>query len=192
MKAKPISLSPPFSTQNEWVEALSRQDKRAFEWLYKENYASVRSFVLQNNGKEADAKDVFQDGLIAMWQNIKLGTFKLQEVPISAYLYRICKNRWYERLKSASFRKSTTLDDRPESFQEENSLDTLIRMEEIQHIQLIMRQLGQKCQQILKMFYYKRMTMEDIGQRLDMKAKSVKNEKYRCMSRLKQLASPQS
>jgi len=184
-----------FSRQNvelteEALLALIREgDDIAFRYLYKRTFPHVRQFVVNNNGKEADAEDVFQDGILALWNNIQKGSFILHdEVKISSYLSKICRYRWLERVKSAGHKRSVALPEHVERADESsNALGSLISSEEIVDLENKFRQLGDKCQEILKLYYYEKKSMAEIATILDMQPNSVKNEKYRCMEKLKKL-----
>lgn len=171
------------------LEQLLKNNDQAFRYLYKKAFPTVRHYVLNNNGKEEDAEDIFQDGLIAMWNNISYGNFELRDgTKITTYLTRICKYRWLERLKSAGFRRSSVLPDTFDAQEEsEDPLTEMITTEEVEVLAEKFSQLGEKCQDILKLFYFENKSMSEIAEIFDMQANSVKNEKYRCMERLKKL-----
>jgi RNA polymerase sigma factor (sigma-70 family) len=173
----------------ELLEAIKRNDDMAFRYLYNTTFPLVKNYVTNNNGKEVDAEDIFQDGLLAMWDNIRFGKFELRDgTKLTSYLTRICKYRWLERLKSAGFKRSSIL---PEGFdsadESDNVLSGMITSEEINAMTLKFSQLGQKCQEILKLYYYEQKSMAEIAEIFDMQPNSIKNEKYRCMERLKNL-----
>lgn len=170
-------------------QKLKNGDEQAFRILYSSTFPFVKQYVMDNNGKEEDAEDVFQDGIVALWDNINQGKFEMRnDVKISSYLTKICRYRWLERLKSAGYRKLTKM---PDHFEKEdvetNLLSELISKEEINHFEEKFHELGDRCQMILKLFYYEKKSMVEIAEIMDMQPASVKNEKYRCMERLKKL-----
>lgn len=176
-------------TDEELLSRIKKGDDTAFRVLYKTTFPMVKQFVLNNNGKSEDAEDIFQDGMIALWDNIKQGKFVMREdVKISSYLNKICRYRWLERLKSAGYKRSVKLPDHVDSADTGSDvLVDLISNEEITQFEDRFRQLGDKCQEILKLYYYEKKSMTEIAEILGMQPNSVKNEKYRCMERLKKL-----
>jgi len=176
-------------TEEALLSLIKKGDDLAFKYLYKRNFPIVRQFVLNNNGRAADAEDVFQDGVVALWDNIQKGSFILHEgVKIGSYLNKVCRYRWLERLKSAGHKRSVALPDHVEKEDDsENALGDLISTEEIAALEQKFRMMGDKCQQILKLYYYEKKSMAEIATILDMQPNSVKNEKYRCMEKLKKL-----
>jgi len=48
--------------------------------------------------------------------------------------------------------------------------------------------LGQACKDLLKQFYFHKMSLKSIAESLEMEEASAKNKKYRCIQKLKELA----
>lgn len=152
-------------------------------------FPRFRNWMLANQGTEAEAKDLFQEGLIALWHNIKKGSYQLKPgTRLSSYLLTICQRRWYEQLKSAAKRKNQAL---PEGFdQAEESFAWLEDAEKVRQLSAWLNKLGHRCQQILSLFYFEEKNMKEIADLLQLKSTSAKNEKYRCLLRLRQIAVP--
>ena len=169
------------------LEGLKNNDRHAFETLYKDNFGPVKNFILQHGGSEDSAADIFQEGIIALWNNIRDGKFELRSgTRISSYLFQVCKFKWYERTKSAHHSKSASMSAvREEPDEEPEALEGLIKKEEIDRFTSLFSQLGEKCRQILRFFYYEQLSMAEIADKLGYAPKSAKNEKYRCIMKLK-------
>ena len=54
----------------------------------------IRSFILKNNGTIEDAKDVFQEGILIIYQVTQKRELKLTS-SFSSYLYGICQRIWF-------------------------------------------------------------------------------------------------
>ena len=51
-----------------------------------------------------------------------------------------------------------------------------------------LEQLGEPCKSLLELYYYDKMTMEDIAETLNYKnAATAKNLKYKCLNRLRKI-----
>jgi RNA polymerase sigma factor (sigma-70 family) len=169
-------------------EGLKRNQPSAFEYLYKNNYPAVRQLLRQYNGSEDDAKDVFQEGIIALWNNIRSGSYQLREdVKMSTYLIQICKLRWMDRMKKASSRYEIRQETYQEPAEEAEVMVDWINREEQSEFQQQFAQLGERCQSLLKGFYFMKQSLQEIAERLGIGEASAKNEKYRCMQRLKKI-----
>ena len=69
----------------------------------------VLQFILNNNGNEDDAKDVYQEGIIVLYNKIKGGDFELSS-KLKTYIYSVCRRIWLKKLSQQS-RKSNELSD---------------------------------------------------------------------------------
>jgi RNA polymerase sigma factor (sigma-70 family) len=174
-------------SEAELYSRLKSGEDIAFKVLYRQTFPVIKHFVLQNNGKESDAEDILQDGMIALWDNIRQDKYIRNDgVKISSYLSKVCKYRWLERLRSAGHKRNLSVAEHSDMEDTGgNALQQLISNEEINALESQFRKLGPKCQQILKLYYYEKKSMSEIAQILGMQPASVKNEKYRCMEKLK-------
>jgi len=164
----------------------------AFEHLYQRVFPAVRQQVRAFGGNEDDARDVFQEGVLALWKNAREGRFTPRSsTKLSTYLVEICKRRWMDQRKKASSRYEQRSEALPEAIDEQNALDRWIDREEQEAFRQRFGQLGERCQQILSRFYYEKQSMSEIAQAFQIGEATAKNEKYRCMQRLKKLFHPQ-
>jgi len=79
-----------------YIDALLSNDGVLLNELYQKFSGKVKSMVLQNNGTEIDAADIFQDALLSVYHKAKTNGFALT-CPLEAFLYRICKNKWMNK-----------------------------------------------------------------------------------------------
>jgi RNA polymerase sigma factor (sigma-70 family) len=146
--------------------------------------AAVR--VLGSMGaSDEDIEDLVQEMVVSIYTNIRSKKYVHDpNVKLSTYAIQICKYRWYNLSKRKS-RKNISLDIENVSIVDDQKVDEQI--ETIERNNLIakaLKQLNEQCQQILRMFYWERKSMEEIASELNMQPNSAKNGKYRCMNRL--------
>lgn len=166
----------------EILERIRKGDETALQYLYRSNYRTILRFVLRNNGTESEAQDIFQDALVALWENVRKKEFILSS-KLSTYLYSVCQNMWLKELKKK--KKITSKD----TVIPEDDLTTEIqnweREERIKIIQSCIDQLGETCKKILQYFYFDELPMQEIAERLGFaNADSVKSQKYKCKKEL--------
>ena len=180
-------------TDQSLYRGLLNNEADVFEHIYIENFPAVRQQVQRYGGSEDDAKDIFQEGMIALWNNIRSGAYQLREgVKMSTYLVQICKLRWMDKMKKASHRYEVKQEDYVEPEAEADVLINWIDQEEQQQFQQQFAQLGERCQDLLKRFYFLKETMQEIAAALGIGDATAKNEKYRCMQRLKKIVLTQA
>lgn len=72
-------------------ESFRRGDDRAFEALYREHGARLRSFLRHYLGDAQAAQDIAQEAFLALWQNPN--GFQPSRGPLRAYLFGIARKR---------------------------------------------------------------------------------------------------
>ncbi|MDT0557096.1 sigma-70 family RNA polymerase sigma factor [Ichthyenterobacterium sp. W332] len=181
------------TTESSIINAVKANDNDTLKSLYNHNYFKVETLVLKNNGTKDQAKDIYQEAFLAVWKNIKQDKFIPEnESSIHGYLYTIAKHKWMDYLRSNTYKKTirnTELFDLKDSKLHVHPSTEDHRFEE--KLKLAMSafdQLGEPCKSLLKAFYFDKKSMKDLAEELNLDAASVKNKKYRCMQKLRQLA----
>lgn len=183
-------MQQKFSKEDPYVlgqsNAIKANDDAALKSLYENNYYKTEKYVLKNNGSVEQAKDIYQEAFIAMWRNIRLDKFYPEnESALAGYLYQIAKNKWLDHLRSNQHKKRTPLSNfsnrLPEETEEEADngyIDDVVKQFE---------QLGENCREVLTRFYYKKESMKTIAKLFDWTEATARNNKYRCLQRLREL-----
>lgn len=172
---------------NRTVALIKENDATTLKELYKVNYIKVKHFVLKNNGSEQQAKDVYQEAFLAMWRNIKNDRFSAEtETAINGYIYRIAKNKWMDHLRSLRY-KNTTFINREIEFDDSDTEENELQSRKIRLIMEALGQLGERCQLLLKLFYFQRKPFKEIAEIMEMDEASARNAKYRCQKQLKKM-----
>jgi RNA polymerase sigma factor (sigma-70 family) len=162
--------------------------EEAFNHLFTENFSWLLRYVQQNSGNASDAEDIFQESLFAAWVNLKEGRFTGNKDQFNAYFRRICQNKWINQLNSAHRTKTSYRDDFNgiEPPAEESIADGQSNEESIL-LRKCFEGLGEKCKNVLGLFYYKQQPMSKIAELTGDTEDSIKTIKYRCMQRLRKL-----
>ena len=165
-------------------------DKEILEHLKHDKYSkavkglyglfpAIKKHIVNNSGTSEDAKDVFQDALVVLYQKIKTGEFVLT-VPLSTYLHAIVKNLWLQELRK---RKKLTITETVTDI-----ADSVTEQEHSSDIALAaFNFLGEKCRQLLMLFYFQKKSFREIATFLSFSDEKVaKNQKYRCIQKAKE------
>ncbi len=178
--------------ENHIITGIKSGDSEVLKSVYSDYFGMVRNLVIKNSGSELDAEDVFQDALVILFKKFNHSEFRLT-VKFKTFLYSVCRNIWLTELKVRSG-KSIKLKDYEKHIDigHELALNWKKTQEEtIQRMENAMKYLGDKCQQILLMFYYQKHSMQQIATALDYAdADSVKTQKYKCIRQLKRSLNP--
>lgn len=169
------------------LEGLAQNDKQAIETIYKQHYNMVQSLVINNNGTADDARDIFQEAMIVLYEKARSGSFELTS-QLKTYIYSICRRLWLKRLQQqqkfvpeiSSLEETVPVEEEIEGHEKRNS--ELLMMEKA------MLSLGEPCKSLLEAYYLQKKNMSEIAGNFGYtNADNAKNQKYKCLMRLKKL-----
>ncbi len=80
------------------IEGLRQNDSQVIEEIYRSYASDIRSYVLANTGSTQQAKDLFQEGLLAVWAQSEDPDFKLY-CSFGYYLKVIVQRKWLDQLR---------------------------------------------------------------------------------------------
>lgn len=179
-----------FSSQIKLIDAIKANDEIALKSLYKENFYKTEKYIVSNNGSEEEAKDIYQEAFVTVWENVQDNKFvPKNQSALNGYLYTIAKNKWLNHLNSARYRKTNSYDNNRYVLNDE-SIDMNIELENNDDINLIanaFNNLGEACKKLLSAFYYDNKSLREIAKIFEITEASAKNKKYRCTEKLRTL-----
>lgn len=172
--------------QTALLQGLARQDKKAIETIYKENFGLIQALVLNNNGSADDAKDIFQEAMIVLYQKAKSEHFELN-CQLKTFIYSVCRRLWLKRLMHQN---RYSLYENHESFVlvDEEVEDQEQKAADFNLMEKAMNSLGEPCKSLLEAFYMQKKGMQEIADSFGYtNADNAKTQKYKCLMRLKKL-----
>ncbi len=185
--------TPPGPTPDETlIAAIRGGDERALAQLYRLHWPMVSHFVLQNSGSDDDAQDVYQEGVMVFYEKVRDGSLELS-CQIKTYLYAVCRRLWLKRLTSKSrFGVRLQEDDDLGPLHHTGAEDDLLAAEEqdrrFSTMSEALAHLGEPCRSLLEGFYLLEKSMQALTAEFGYtNADNAKNQKYKCLVRLKKL-----
>ncbi|GEO10857.1 hypothetical protein SAE01_33530 [Segetibacter aerophilus] len=169
------------------LKGLAKSDAKAIETIYKNNFSMVQSFVLNNNGTYDDARDIFQEAMIVLYENAKTDSFVLT-CQIKTYVYSICRRLWLKRLQHLN-RYTSPAESLEETVAVEEDLEYQEKLNaDFAIMERALGSLGEPCRSLLEAYYLQKKDMTDIATSFGYtNADNAKNQKYKCLLRLKKL-----
>ena len=173
--------------EQQLLNGLAKNDARAIETIYKNNFSMVQAFILNNNGSYDDARDIFQESMIVLYENVRTDSFVLT-CQIKTYVYSICRRLWLKRLQQMS-RFSGQVENLEETVPVEEDLEMQEkRNADFTIMERAMGSLGEPCKSLLEAYYLQKKGMTEIAETFGYtNADNAKNQKYKCLVRLKKL-----
>jgi RNA polymerase sigma factor (sigma-70 family) len=168
------------------IKGSKAEREKALGVIYKSNKEKVCSYILGNSGSQDEAKDIFQEAVIAFYENVRDGKFK-EESAIGTYLYSIAKFKWLNQLKKNQVRTHHHEKAIREEFTE-SPLATILEDEQKKGVLDVLGQLGVICQQLLIETIYHNTSMKELAESGGYSSEQVvRNKKYKCLQKLKEL-----
>jgi RNA polymerase sigma factor (sigma-70 family) len=177
----------PESKDQALLKGLAENDGKAVETIYRENYNMVQSLIINNNGTVHEAKDVFQEAMIILFEKSRSGNFELN-CQLRTYVYSICHRLWLKRLQQLK-RFGSEMENVTELVPVEDAVeDHEKKNEEFEKLEKAIGSLGEPCKSLIEAFYIQKKNMLDIaGEFGYTNADNAKNQKYKCLMRLKKI-----
>jgi len=169
------------------LEGLARNDRKAIETIYRENFNTIQSLVINNSGSADDARDIFQEAMIVLYEKVRSGSFELNCL-IKTYIYSVSRRLWLKRLQQMS-RYSDSLESLEETVPVEDEIEENERIRnEFEAMEKAISSLGEPCKSLLEAYYLEKKSMHEIAQSFGYtNAENAKNQKYKCLMRLKKI-----
>lgn len=160
---------------------LSNREK-AFEYLYEEAFPPVARFISRMGGDLNDAKDIFQDALIVLFEKVVSENITIK-VSAPAYVLGIAKHLWSRKFRGQQGHLSLDEMEKdiavPEDFYAASDWGTRL----IEYLQVA----GKKCMDMLQGYYYHSMSMREIADNFGYgSVRSATVQKYKCLEKVRQ------
>ncbi len=174
-------------SEKKLLQGLAKNDKKAAETIYKDNYNMIQSMIVNNNGSIDDARDIFQEAMIVLFENSKSDTFILN-CQIKTYLYSVARRLWLKRLQHLK-KYVSPVENMGEVVNVEEEVEIHEqRSAEFNVMDKAMMNLGEPCKTLLEAYYMQKKSMVEIAGSFGYtNADNAKNQKYKCLMRLKKL-----
>jgi RNA polymerase sigma factor (sigma-70 family) len=166
----------------EIIIGIARRKDSIVHYVYQSCYPDVRKLILTNRGNEHDAQDIFQEGLVKVYQKITEQGLELN-CKFGTYLYSVCRFLWLHELEKKKNSSRDSMDD--ENIIDDQTANNLIRENiELKLYQEHFKELSRECRKVLNM-YFQKASMEEISVAMGYKNIQIaKDKKYRCKKSL--------
>ncbi|MEP0262869.1 sigma-70 family RNA polymerase sigma factor [Dokdonia sp.] len=157
------------------------QRDKAFRQLYS-LFPRIEKLILSKGGSKNDAQDVFQEALIILSKNLEKSDFKLTS-SFYTYIYAVSRFIWKDTQKQYSKQELHNLKE-----EEVSIFHNVLEEKKYQYAEKAFLELGERCQQLLQLFYHKAMSFKVIAEMMQFASEKVaKNQKYKCLQKAKDI-----
>lgn len=169
------------------LKGLAANDKQAIETIYRDNYAMIQAFILNNSGSHDDARDIFQEAMIVLFEKTRTETFELSS-QLKTYIYSVCRRLWLKKLSQMN-RYSGRLDNMEDTIPVDEDIELHEKRDtDFTLMENAMSKIGEPCKSLLDAYYIQKKHMQEIAADFGYtNADNAKTQKYKCLMRLKKL-----
>lgn len=178
-------------TSEEIVAGLMSFDPKIYKYLDAVYRKNVIKHVRSNSGVREDGEELYQDVVFEVFLNVEKGKYKVELSKFSTYFMMIARNRWTDKLrKRRKVTDTTSLEDTPLQNTLTDEGDTADQ-DYYNRLAKVMRQciaqLNEEEQEMIKLYYYGKMSLEAIATQMNISYKYAKQKLYRIRLKLKKL-----
>lgn len=164
------------------LEGIRAKDYKVINEVYHEYLPIITKMVIRNSGSKAAAKDVFQEGLVVLFEKLK-NSDDPEKITFGAYIRVVCKNLWLQQLRRG---KKVTTSVEVDVSTEDSSSNVLEDMECAARYKLFREHfkiLGDDCRKVLTLFLNKT-SLREIAEKMNFSEQYAKKRKYKCQKKL--------
>ncbi len=171
------------------IKGIAEKDHTVLHTLYERYFPMICKMVLQNSGNEEEAKDLFQEALLVLYNKSKKKDFVLT-AQLQTYIYAVCRRLWLKQLqhrqKDPIYPGNAVEETMPDV--EEDVEDHEQKEQQFEKMNEAMDQLGSPCKELLEDFYVNQLSMQQLVEKYGYtNTDNAKTQKYKCLQRLKKI-----
>ncbi len=167
------------------ITGLRAMDDFIIDQIYQKYYPMILKMVWQNNGSSDDARDVFQETMIIIFENAKKSSFELTS-GLGTYLYAVSRNIWLKK-RTRTYDRELNVSDNS-YFDVNSETNETSNSESFTLLKKYYHQISEKCREVLRLSYYSELKDKEIAGHLNLSgADYVKTQRYRCIKKLREL-----
>lgn len=169
------------------LEELKKGGPKVYEKIYTAYKEPFYAFAKAYTSETIGIEEAYQEAIISLYENVMNRKITSLESSLKTYLFAIGKYKLFGQLRSEKRLVPITAVELPETVDlEEEPLN-----DRQQKLKASFRKLGERCQQILELFYLNGYTISEIKDIENYENENtVKAQKSRCLRQLKSLIKP--
>jgi len=172
------------------IEGLKKGDEQFLRTFYYEHRDDFLQYAQKFPLEMHDKVEVYQDAILAIQAHAIKGNLDQIKSTIKTYLFSIAKYKIYDKLKKRNALKFEEFKDvyQDQFVFEETPFEGAVISLRQKLMQQAFTKLGNKCQELLTLYYYRGLSIKEIGERMFYNNENVvKSKKSQCLKKIKEL-----
>lgn len=167
-----------------YIDGIKNGQQKVLNQIYERFFSRTQHFVENNSGSKDDGRDIFQDALLLIFKKLNdpSQSFNLTS-SFGTYLLSVCKYLWMNQLRRSG-RNTSSIELHENLESDLNIEETLQERDRTALFQEKLKELGEDCQRLLKLFFQKT-PMLKIAEMMGYKSvQYAKKRKFKCKEQL--------
>jgi len=180
-------------SSEEIVAGLMTGDFRIYKYLDSVYRRQVIKHVCANSGSHEEGEELYQDVIFEVYVNVEQDKYDVERSKFVTYFMMIARSRWTDKLRKYNRIISTTLLD--ETYEQISGTDEVEQAEQEQYYTRVramrqcIAQLNEEEQEMVRLFYYMKMSLEAVAQQMNISYKYAKQKLHRIRQKLRKMLS---
>lgn len=171
------------------MDNTGREQTTRFKLLFETHYARLCDFASRFIGEEM-AEDVVQDVFIAYLERRE--TVSARPESIKSFLYQSVRNACLNKLREAKVVERYEANHAGPVTEERNAMGEMVHAEVVGEIHRALKQLPEGCRMVIRLGFFEGLNNPQIAHELKISINTVKSQKQRALSILRDQLSPQA
>lgn len=166
-------------SDSELLNGLIHQDERILKEFYSLYFQGIRRYVNSNKGNDEDARDLFQEVIMVIFQKARDEQFKLT-CTLRTYLYSVARFLWLKELGKRKWVSHQSVD-HEDYIDNDADIDSVNeKNERLLFFRKCFEKLSESCRKVLALFT-EGFSIAEITLKMGFKSEQhTKNRRYRC------------
>ncbi len=168
---------------NPYINGIRIGKRITLDQIYADFFPKVHQFVTKHSGTKDDAKDIFQEALLIIYNNVLDHNFKLT-CKFGTYLYAICRNIWFKQIRNNKRLITSESDTDVHAIDQDELEEAILWLERYKIYRRQFLNISEKCQELLKL-YLEGTDMNAIAERFGFaNVAYARKRKFKCKEQL--------
>ena len=168
-------------------QRIRERDESVIRELYTLYFKPNMFYILNKGGTMDDAEDMFQEAVIALYENCQKEGFQIK-IDVKPYLAAIVRNKWAaaltmkKRIKVVGNEPDESLPEDTTEIEEKEQLEEMYQI-----LYAGIEQISEECRRLIIMTFDRKLKDKKIAELMNYSEKFVPQKRRRCIKKLQEL-----
>lgn len=177
-------------TDQQIIQGILNKNKPVFDYLYQKYGPKVLGYVIKNSGNVEDGKEVLNQTLVKIWENVRDGKYE-SHGKFQGYFMTVAIFTWHEALRRRKKRSIFQFlkenhqdieDTRTQDLEEKEAQE-----EQFNRLQKVLKILDAPSRELIQLYYTQKVPIKEIAKQKGIAPKTMAKRLFDCRKKIKKL-----